>query len=119
MGGCATEVAAERLALSLPGLEEFIRQQVLVPVDRPCALVREQLRSGPPIERAPILKPRADSESAAFATDRFLAWFPKVLEKIDHQCRSSALGTRFEEQLRADVFGHQAFAQMPATTRRR
>lgn len=37
------------------------------------------------------------------AINRFLEWFPTIMEKIEEQCRSSALGTRLEEQLRADV----------------
>lgn len=44
-----------------------------------------------------------DDTIAGAAMTRFLAWFPGIVDKIERGCRSSALGTRFEEQLLARV----------------
>lgn len=39
------------------------------------------------------------SSESRVALDEFFEWFPRIMEKIEEGCRSSALGTRFEDQV--------------------
>lgn len=42
-----------------------------------------------------------EDAAAAACLDEFQKWFPSVLHKIEEGCRSSALGTRFEDEVTA------------------
>jgi hypothetical protein len=48
-----------------------------------------------------IFKIPMEDTAAAACLDEFQEWFPSILHKIEEGCRSSALGTRFEDQVSA------------------
>jgi hypothetical protein len=50
-----------------------------------------------------IFRAPTDPTTAQAALSAYLAWVPPLLTMIEDGCRASALGTRYEEQVRAAV----------------